>query len=92
METLKYNSTIEKCKIKATKAVTNLIRNFFEEQSLYTSDIEEILGVELRCDEWLIINGVDIPLPCHANIDLVVKLKDGKVVIIDHKKQIKVHK
>lgn len=86
---LSTTPTIEKCKIKATKAVTNLIRNFFEEQSLYTSDIEEILGVELRCDEWLIINGVDIPLPCHANIDLVVKLKDGKVVIIDHKSKSK---
>ena len=33
----------------------------------------------------MVINGVDIPLPCHANIDLVFRLKDGKIVIIDHK-------
>lgn len=81
----KTTPTIEECKIKAIKSVSGLIRNFYDEQSIYTSEIEEVLGVELRCDEWLVINGVDIPLPCHANIDLVVRLKDGKIVIIDHK-------
>ncbi|MCK5614833.1 DUF87 domain-containing protein, partial [Candidatus Pacearchaeota archaeon] len=30
-------------------------------------------------------NGVDIPLPCNVVIDLVIKTKDGKNVIIDHK-------
>ena len=81
----KTTPTIEECKIKATKSVSSLIRNFYKEQSVYTSDIDDILGVELRCDEWLVINGVDIPLPCHANIDLVVRLKDEKIIIIDHK-------
>ena len=81
----KTTPTIEECKIKAIKSASGLIRNFYCEQSIYTSDIGEILGVELRCDEWLVINGVDIPLPCHANIDLVFRLKDGKIVIIDHK-------
>lgn len=81
----KTTPTIEECKTKATKSVSGLIRNFCDEQSIYLSEISEILGVELRCNEWLVINGVDIPLPCHASIDLVVRLKDGKIVVIDHK-------
>lgn len=85
----KTTPTIEECKIKATKTVTSLIKNFCEEQSVYLSDIDEVLGVELRCNEWLLINGVDIPLPCHANIDLVIRTIDGKVVIIDHKSKSK---
>ncbi len=85
----KTTPTIEECKIKSTKSVSNLIRYFYEEQSIYTSEIEEVIGVELRCDEWLLINGVDIPLPCHASIDLVINTIDGKVVIIDHKTKTK---
>lgn len=85
----KTTPTIEECKKSATKTVTSLIKNFTVERDIYTSDIKEILGVELRCEEWLVINGVDIPLPCHANIDLVVRLKDNKVVIIDHKSKMK---
>lgn len=81
----KTTPTIEECKIKATKSTSGFIRNFYDEQAVYTSEISEVLGVELRCDEWLVINGVDIPLPCHANIDLVVRLNDGKIAIIDHK-------
>lgn len=81
----KTTPTIEECKIKATKSVTSLIKNFCVEQSIYLSELDQVLGVELRCNEWLVINGVDIPLPCHASIDLVIKTKDGKVVIIDHK-------
>lgn len=81
----KTTPTIEECKIKAVKSTSSLIRNFCNESSLYTAEISEVLGVELRCDEWLVINGVDIPLPCHAVIDLVLKLKDGKIVIVDHK-------
>lgn len=85
----KTTPTIEECKIKATKTVTSLIKNFCEEQSIYLSEIGEVLGVELHCDEWLLINGVDIPLPCHANIDLVIRTIDGKVIIIDHKSKSK---
>lgn len=85
----KTTPTIEECRISATKTVTALIKNFIAEQDIYTSDIKEVLGVELRCEEWLVINGVDIPLPCHASIDLIVRLKNGKVVIIDHKSKMK---
>ena len=81
----KTTPTIEECRIAATKNVTALLHNFLQEKDLYLEDLEEVLGIEFRCEEWVVCNGVDIPLPCHANIDLVVRLKDGRIVIIDHK-------
>lgn len=85
----KTTPSVEECRIKATKAASSLITSFYDEQSIYTSEMSEVLGVELRCNEWLTINGVDIPLPCHASIDLVIRLKDGKIIIIDHKTKAK---
>ena len=81
----KTTPTVEECKIKATKAATTLINNFYMERSIYTDEIAEVIDVEMYLDSWLTINGVDIPLPCHAVVDLLVKTNDGKVVIIDHK-------
>lgn len=81
----KKTPTVEKCVEVATKTATALIANFYKERSLYTSDIAKIIAVEVRTDQWLVVNGVDIPLPCHGQIDLVVKLKDGRIAIIDHK-------
>ncbi len=81
----KKTPTVEKCIEVATKTAAALISNFYKERSLYTSDIDEILAVEMRTDRWLVINGVDIPLPCHGQIDLVVRLKNGIIAIIDHK-------
>lgn len=80
----------------ATKKVTALLENFMAEQEVYMEDIDEVLDVEIRLappktkgakdrSQWLTVNGVDIPLPCHAVLDLVVRTKDGKVVIVDHK-------
>lgn len=88
-KTQKTTPTVEECNLKATKVCISLLKNFYSEKSIYMSGLSEILGVELRCDEWLVINGVDIPLPCHANIDLVLRLDDGKVVIVDHKSKSK---
>lgn len=81
----KTTPTIEEAKAAATKAVTAALRNFFNEVSIYEDEIAEVVSVEERIENWLVVNGVDIPLPCHAEIDLVVKLKDGRTVIIDHK-------
>ena len=81
----KTTPTIEECQKKAFKTVSDLLRNFVGELSTYQDDIKEILDVEVRCEEFLTINGVDIPLPCHAKIDLVVRTKNDKVAIIDHK-------
>jgi DNA segregation ATPase FtsK/SpoIIIE, S-DNA-T family len=77
--------TVEECKAKATKAVTLLLKSFTGEIHTYEDDIDEVLAVELYCAEFLVVNGVDIPLPCHAMIDLVVRTKSDKIVIIDHK-------
>lgn len=83
--TQKTTPTIDKCRAVSSNTVTALLKNFLSEIDTYTAEISEVLGVELRCEEWLTINGVDIPLPCHAVIDLVVRLKDNRIVIIDHK-------
>lgn len=81
----KTTPTIDECKTKATVTVTALIKNFMSEISSYTDDIAEVIDVELKCKEFITINGVDIPLPCHCMIDLVVRTKSGKIAIIDHK-------
>lgn len=77
--------TIGDCKIKANKTALQLIKNFIKEAGVYTDEIEEILDVEVFGSEFLTINGVDIPIPCNFKIDLVAKLKNGKIAVIDHK-------
>lgn len=81
----KTTPTVEECKKKALTTTAALLRNFFAELSTYEEQIAEIMYVEIYCDEFLTINGVDIPLPCHAKIDLVIRTHDNRVVIIDHK-------
>lgn len=81
----KTTPTVEECKIKATTIVTQLLKNFFGELTTYTDQMDEVLDVEVYCDEFVTINGVEIPLPCHAKIDLVVTMADGKIAVIDHK-------
>lgn len=81
----KTTPTVEECKIKASTTASALLKNFIAEMGIYVDEISEILSSEAYFDEWLTINGVDIPLPCHAKIDLIIKTKEGKIVIIDHK-------
>lgn len=81
----KTTPTVEECQKKAYATVTFLLKNFISEISVYEEDLAEILEVEIKGSEFLTINGVDIPLPCHFVIDLVIKTKSGKIVIIDHK-------
>lgn len=81
--------TVEECKAKAVKSATSFLRNFYGERILYTDAIAKVLGVELPLTEWVAVNGVDIPLPCHAIIDLVFIDKEGKVIIVDHKSRSK---
>ena len=81
--------TAEAAKAEAVSKVNNLLTYFCEEAGTYTDDIAEVLHVETRFEEWVTVNGVDIPLPLHAVIDLIVRLKDGRVVIIDHKSKSK---
>lgn len=81
----KTTPTVEKANEEATKKVTAALQNFFAELPVYVDEIAEVLGIEERFEEWVVVNGVDIPLPCHAEVDLIVRLKDGRTVIIDHK-------
>lgn len=77
--------TVEQAKEQATKLVNNLLQAFCAEITTYTDQIARVLSVEEKFDVWVTINGVDIPLPLHCVVDLVVELKDGRIVIIDHK-------
>ncbi len=81
----KTTPTVEDCQKKATTIVSAASRNFISELSVYEDDIKDIIDVELYVDEFLTINGVDIPLPAHMKIDLVVRTNDNRVVIVDHK-------
>lgn len=77
--------TVEAAKAGATQMVNSLIESFAGELTTYTEHIARVLSVEEMYDVWVTVNGVDIPLPLHCVIDLVVELKDGRKVIIDHK-------
>lgn len=81
----KTTPTVEEAKQKAIKNVTAALQNFYNEVSIYLDDMAEVLGVEERFEEWLVVNGVDVPLPCHSEIDLIIRTKEDKIVIIDHK-------
>lgn len=81
----KKTPTVEAALENANARVNKLIAYFCAELDTYTEKIAEILSVEVKDEAWITVNGVDIPLPCHAVIDLVVRLADGRIVIIDHK-------
>lgn len=81
----KTTPTVEECMNKASSTSADLLRNFYKEKGTYEDDLQEIIDVEVKCEEFISVNGVDIPLPCHGKIDLVIKTRDGKNVIVDHK-------
>jgi len=84
-KTQKTTPTIEECKKKAEKLTLCLLENFLKEVSVYIDDIAEVIAVELYIHDFITINGVEIPLPCSGVMDLVIKTKSKKIVIIDHK-------
>lgn len=81
----KTNTTVEACVKSANESIVKLLRNFETEKGVYIDDVAEVIGVEFKVSAFLSINGVDIPLPCTGVIDLALKLKDGRIVIVDHK-------
>jgi len=81
----KTTPTVEDCKQKSIKTVNQLLKNFLSEISIYLEDMGQIIESEIRCDGFLTINGVEIPLPCHSIIDLVFISKSGKTIVVDHK-------
>lgn len=81
----KTRPTVNDCINAAIESTNKGIQNFLSEVSVYVDEIKDVLGVEMKMNSWLTINGVDIPLPCNLAIDLVIKTNDDKIVIIDHK-------
>ena len=84
-KTQKTTPTIEECEIKAYKLSTQLLTNFYNEISLYLAEIKEILSVELYCKNFVVINGVEIPLEWRCMQDLVFENHQGQVIVVDHK-------
>lgn len=81
----KTTPTIEVCIKKAYDTTTKFLHNFYAEISVYQSEIKEVLFVEEYVSAWVTVNGVDIPLPLKAKIDLIFKNHDDKIIIVDHK-------
>ncbi|SHG86134.1 protein of unknown function DUF87 [Flavobacterium fluvii] len=82
----KTTPSVEECITQASATVSKLLQNFLKDISVYVDEIDEVLDVEhYGKGIFVTINGVDIPLPLYYKVDLVVKLKSGKIVIIDHK-------
>lgn len=79
------NKTIEQLKIEGIKALNSAIQNFYSEFESYAEEIKEILFVEEKFLEFIIINGIEIPLPLKGIPDLVFINKNGELAIIDHK-------
>ena len=77
--------SVEQAAAEACRIVNSLIENFCAEINTYTDNVKRVLDVEMKYEDWVVINGVDIPLPLHAIMDLVVEMEDGRVIIIDHK-------
>lgn len=81
----KTTPSVNDCKSTCFKTVSVLLNNFLSEINVYRDEIEEVILVEAQMTEFIRVNGVEIPLPCNCVIDLVIKTKDRKTVIIDHK-------
>lgn len=81
----KTTPTIEESQKKAYATVSALLKNFVSEVDIYENEIAEVLDVEIYGDEFVCVNGVEIPLPLHFKIDLVVRTKEGKTAVVDHK-------
>lgn len=81
----KTRPTVQSCIDAATKNAYAGIAHFMAERDLYLSEIGKYIGLEFAIKEWVVVNGVSIPLPVNMRIDMVVETKDGKTVIIDHK-------
>lgn len=76
---------VDECRTIALKNTTTLLKSFMAEKAIYEDNIKEILAVEIKCSEWITINGVDIPMICNGVIDLVVVTMEDKIAVIDHK-------
>lgn len=81
----KTTPTVEACIMSANKDVNALLLNFYREKDIYLGDLSDVLNVEVNADAWVTVNGVDIPMPCHSIIDLIIRTSSGRCILIDHK-------
>lgn len=81
----KTTPTVSDCIQKSTQDVSKLLNNFFSEIQVYLSEIKRVISTELKITTWVKVNGVDIPLPLHSVIDMIIETNDNKKVLIDHK-------
>ncbi len=78
-------TTADDAVAECRKIAEQLISFFCDEYNTYTENIAEVLQVEEKAKAWVVVNGVSIPLPLHFIVDLVIRTKDGKTVVVDHK-------
>ena len=81
----KRTPTVETAMEAAIADANFLIESFMREKSIYLDEIEEVLEVERSGTAWVTVNGQDIPLPLNYRLDVKARLRDGQIVIIDHK-------
>lgn len=84
----KTRPTVQECINDAVDLSNKAIMNLLSEAELVTSQIKEVVAVELSIKAWVTVNGVDIPLPVSMYIDFVGITNEGKRVIIDWKLKI----
>jgi len=77
--------TIEQLQIKALECVNFALQSFITEFDSYEKEIGEVLWVEQRFNEFVTVNGVDVPLPLKFSPDVVFITKDGELAVFDHK-------
>jgi len=77
--------SIAELQLKALASVNFLIESFLAEYHAYSSFIGEILFIEAVFKEFVQLNGIDVPIPLKAKIDLVFIDKKGYLCILDHK-------
>ena len=64
--------------------VNSAIDNFIDDHS-FTDQIADIIYIEERLEDYIIIGDYHVPLPVVSIPDLVFRDKDGKIRIVDHK-------
>lgn len=77
--------TVDETKTEALVKINFVIKNFLAEVDSYLDEIQEILYVEELIYEFVVLDGIDIPVPLKMVPDLVFVNKAGELCIIDHK-------
>lgn len=77
--------TPEKQLDDAIKKTNFAIQSFIKEGECYFQDMQEIISIESFFGEFIIMNGVEIPIPFVGRLDLLYVNTDGELAVKDHK-------